>query len=58
MEHQLAPHDMMALVAVLNGAGATVTDWSGRPVTLDNDGSILAAATAELHQQALDIINS
>ena len=58
MEHQLAPHDMMALVAVLNGAGTTVTDWSGRPVTLDNDGSILAAATAELHQQALDIINS
>jgi len=58
MEDQLAPHDMMALVAVLNAAGASVSDWSGRPVDLNNDGSLLASATAELHQQALDIINA
>ena len=48
---------MMALVAVLNGAGATVTDWSGRPVTLDNDGSILAATTMNFISRH-DIINS
>ena len=29
MEHQLATHDFMALIPVLKGAGAIVTDWSG-----------------------------
>jgi len=57
MEDQLAPHDMMALVAVLEAAGASVTSWAGQPVTLDNDGSLLASATPELHRQALDILN-
>ena len=58
MEDQLAPHDMMALVAVLTASGACVSDWAGKPITLDNDGSLLASASHQLHQQALDIINA
>ena len=53
MEHQLAPHDIMALVPVMTAAGAVVTDWQGRPVTLHGDGSILAAGNANLHKKAL-----
>ncbi len=57
MEHQLAKHDFVALIPVLKGAGAIVTDWSGQPPDLFSDGSLLVAATRELHKAALDVIN-
>ena len=34
-----------------------VTDWAGAPLTLESDGTVLAAATPELHQAALHILN-
>ncbi len=57
MEHQLAPHDLIALVPIMRAAGAVVTDWSGKPPVLDGDGSLLAAGDAGLHKQALQLIN-
>ena len=57
MEHQLATHDFMALIPVLKGAGAIVTDWSGQPLDLSSDGSLLVAATPELHEAALGLIS-
>ena len=56
VEHQLAPHDIMALVPVMEAAGAIVTDWQGMPIRLDSDGSILAAANKTLHALALSEI--
>lgn len=56
MENQLALHDMMALVPVLEKAGATVTDWSGNAIDLDCDGSLLVTATAELHKEIVEKI--
>ena len=56
VEDQLAPHDIMALVPVMQAAGAVVTDWQGAPVRLEGDGSILAAGNASLHEQALDYL--
>jgi myo-inositol-1(or 4)-monophosphatase len=53
MEHQLAPHDIMALIPVMTAAGAVVTDWQGAAVNLYGDGSILAAGNADLHKKAL-----
>ena len=53
MEHQLAPHDIMALIPVMTAAGAVVTDWQGAAVDLYGDGSILAAGNADLHKKAL-----
>ena len=58
MEHQLATHDFMALIPVLEGAGAVVTDWSGHRPGLSSDGSLLVAATAELHEAALASIRA
>ena len=53
MEDSLAPHDIMAVVAVMQAAGATVTDIAGRPILHGQSTSILAAATTRLHAAAL-----
>ena len=56
MEDSLASHDIIAVVAVMQAAGATVTDTEGRPVMHGQSTSILAAATARLHAAALDAL--
>ena len=53
LEDSLAPHDMMAVVAVMQAAGATVTDITGQPILHGQSTSILAAATTRLHSAAL-----
>ena len=53
MEDSLAPHDIMAVVAVMQAAGATVTDTAGLPIMHGQSTSILAAATTKLHAAAL-----
>ncbi len=53
MEDSLAPHDIMAVVAVMQAAGAIVTDTAGRPIMHGRSTSILAAATRRLHAAAL-----
>ena len=53
MEDSLASHDIMAVVAVMQAAGATVTDTAGRPIIHGQSTSILAAATTRLHAAAL-----
>ena len=53
MEDSLAPHDIMAVVAVMQAAGATVTDTAGQPIMHGQSTSILAAATTGLHAAAL-----
>jgi histidinol phosphatase-like enzyme (inositol monophosphatase family) len=53
MEDSLAQHDIMAVVAVMQAAGATVTDTAGRPIIYGQSTSILAAATKRLHAAAL-----
>tara|TARA_B100000686_G_scaffold352836_1_gene456181 strand:+ start:979 stop:1761 length:783 start_codon:yes stop_codon:yes gene_type:complete len=50
-------YDFCALVPVINEAGGHITDWGGKPLTLDSDGSILACGDKELHDQLLEILN-
>lgn len=52
----LQPYDYMALVPVIRSAGGIVTDWQGKDLTLQSDGRVLAAATAELHAEALAVL--
>ncbi len=54
----LKPFDFCALVPVIQGAGGIITDWGGNAVTLKSDGRVLAAANAELHQQALKLLHT
>jgi fructose-1,6-bisphosphatase/inositol monophosphatase family enzyme len=42
------------LIPVLEGAGAVVTDWQGRAPLAG--GSVVAAATPELHAAALEML--
>lgn len=48
--------DLAALVAIIEGAGGTVTDWRGQPITLAWAGSIVAAGDPEVHERALAIL--
>ena len=55
-ESDLKPYDFMALVPVVEGAGGVMTDWQGNPLTLDSGPQVLAAATPDLHKEALALI--
>ncbi|MCB1971939.1 MAG: histidinol-phosphatase [Geminicoccaceae bacterium] len=56
IEAGLQPYDYMALVTVVEEAGGVITDWSGKPLTLESGGDVLATASRELHAQVLDVL--
>lgn len=56
VESGLKPFDVQALIPVVEGAGGLLTDWRGNPA--HGGGQVVAAATAELHAAALDILRS
>ncbi|MEM7088973.1 MAG: histidinol-phosphatase [Pseudomonadota bacterium] len=56
IEAGLNAYDIQAPIAVIEAAGGIVTDWQGRPA--HNGGRALAAANAELHAAALDILRN
>lgn len=56
-EADLKPYDYFALIAVVAGAGGVITDWQGKPLTLESNGEVLAAANKSLHQQAIAKLN-
>nr|MCU0945028.1 histidinol phosphate phosphatase [Rubritepida sp.] len=37
-----------ALVPVIEGAGGRMTDWQGRPLTLESPGEVIAVGDATL----------
>ena len=41
-------------MAVVEAAGGIVTDWTGGPAW--NGGRVIAAATPELHEQAMRLL--
>ncbi len=55
VEAGLQAYDIQAPIAVIQAAGGIVTDWKGRPA-LDG-GRVLAAASADLHRAALEILS-
>ncbi|WP_174802137.1 histidinol-phosphatase [Martelella limonii] len=55
VETGLKPYDIGALIAIVEQAGGVFTTWKGeRP---EDGGDIVAAATPELHQAALALLN-
>ena len=56
VEDQLKPFDIVPLIPILQGAGCTITDWSGGPAL--GGGKVLAAATPQLHAAALEVLQS
>src|SRR5580700_8942360 len=53
IEVQLKPHDFMAAIPIIEGAGGRISDWRGAPLSSESDGRVVAAATEPLWQQAL-----
>ncbi len=56
IETGLKPHDIVALVPIVEGAGGIVTDWSGGPAA--KGGRILAAGDRRVHAEALALLNA
>lgn len=56
IEAGLQAYDVQAPIAVIEAAGGIVTDWKGRPAL--QGGQILAAASREVHAEALALLNS
>ncbi len=54
VEAGLQAYDVQAPIAVIEAAGGIVTDWRGRPA--HDGGRILAAASADLHAEALRVL--
>ena len=58
IEAQLEPYDFMALVPVVEESHGIITDWMGKALNIKSDGRVIAAATPELHAEALAILNN
>jgi inositol-phosphate phosphatase / L-galactose 1-phosphate phosphatase / histidinol-phosphatase len=56
VETGLQPYDYLGPTGLIEAAGGIVTDWEGRPLGLQSDGRVVAAATPELHGQALALL--
>jgi histidinol phosphatase-like enzyme (inositol monophosphatase family) len=56
IEAGLQSYDIAGPLAVVQAAGGIVTDWQGGPA--QNGGQVIAAASAELHRAALDLLNA
>lgn len=49
-------YDYAALVPIVEGAGGVITDWRGRALGVDGDGTVLAAGDAGVHAEALEAL--
>lgn len=56
VENGLKPHDYDALVAVVRGAGGHIGNWTGGDELMG--GSVVAAATRELYDQAVELLSA
>jgi len=54
IEAGLNAYDIQGPIAVIQAAGGVVTDWTGGAVHMG--GRVVAAATPELHAEALSIL--
>ncbi len=55
-EAAMKPWDWAALVPVINGAGGSITDWTGAPLRLSGSGRVLAVGDIALLPQAISAL--
>ncbi len=56
VESDLSTYDIQALIPIVENAGGVISDWSGE--TAVYGGQVVAAATPELHRQAIEVLVS
>lgn len=54
IENNLKPHDIVALIPIIEGAGGIITSWDGGPAT--GGGSIIAASDRRVHEAAMQLL--
>ena len=55
IETGLKPHDIVALIPIVHGAGGIVSTWEGESAV--NGGRVVAAGDRRVHQAALKLLN-
>jgi myo-inositol-1(or 4)-monophosphatase len=56
IETELKPHDVLALIPIIEGAGGIMTTWdNGKPY---NGGRIIAAGDKRVHAEAMALLNA
>ena len=55
VEVGLQSYDIVALIPIVEAAGGVITDWNGGPA--EAGGEIVAAATARLHDAAMQLLH-
>lgn len=58
VETGLQPYDYLGPAGLIEAAGGIISDWQGQPLGLASDGRVVAAATPELHRQALALLSA
>ncbi len=56
IEGDLQPYDVIALIPIIEAAGGVISNWRGEPA--NNGGLVVAAATRELHEQAMTLLQN
>ena len=56
VENSLKLYDFAALVPVIKGAGGLITDWKGRELDMNSDGSVIAAGDFAVHRAAREVL--
>jgi myo-inositol-1(or 4)-monophosphatase len=56
IETELKPHDVLALIPIIEGAGGIMTTWENEPAL--NGGRIIAAGDKRVHAQAMILLNA
>ena len=56
VEASLKHHDYCALAPVVEGAGGVISGWRGETLGADPRGRVVAAATPELHDAAMELL--
>jgi myo-inositol-1(or 4)-monophosphatase len=56
MEAGLKPHDIVALIPIIEGAGGRVTTWNGGSAL--EGGRIIAAGDARVHAEAVELLGA
>ena len=58
VESGLYPFDYLPLVPIVEQAGGVISDWQGDSLGLDSGPQVIAAATPQLHEAALRVLDS
>jgi myo-inositol-1(or 4)-monophosphatase len=56
LDAHMEPYDIAPLIPIIEGAGGIVTTWERAPAA--KGGNVIAASSAQLHEEALAVINA